>query len=110
MAETLLYPLWAIPLPCRQKSWAKEKLLVAAVLIWATSKCLMDESIIAEERGRVCQEFGATGRERGDNCMWLSPGTRMKTVETTPKTTPGRHNMASVFKQKENEETEAQGQ
>lgn len=63
LAKALPYPLWGIPLPCKQKSWAREKFLVAEMLMWATSKCLMDGSIITEDRARVCQESKATERQ-----------------------------------------------
>ena len=78
-----------IPLPCKQKSWTMEKLLVAAVLTWATSKCLMDGSTTTEDRARVCQESEATERQkRGQPHVVI---TRYRT-----KTTVKGTSMASV--------------
>jgi hypothetical protein len=58
-----------------------EKLLVAAVLMWATSKCLMDGSTITEDRARVCQESEVTERQNRGQPHIVSTRNRMKTVE-----------------------------
>ena len=62
-----IHPLprgWTFPLPHKQRSRAAEKFPMAAVLMWATSKFLMDGSTITEEGARDCHESRATGRER----------------------------------------------
>ena len=70
MCERTLIPIhplprgWTLPLPHKQRSRAAEKFPMAAVLMWATSKFLMDGSMIAEERARDCHESRVTGRER----------------------------------------------
>lgn len=52
-------------LPNKQKSRATEKSLVAAVLIWATSKFLMDGSRTTDEGARDCHASRAARRESG---------------------------------------------
>ena len=57
---------WRPPLPNKQRSRAAEKSLIAAMLMWATSKFLMDGSRTTDERARVCHESRApSGEHRG---------------------------------------------